>query len=159
MKKIMLSLSVIFLLVSCQEDIKFNNPALQGVKDNVFWRSTQSKATLSGDGSLLIKGYTSTETVSLKTASTKVQTYILGTGVTNKASYEHKEGTTTTTFSTAGGIGNGEIVITEYDVVTKTVSGTFKFNAENSDKNSAAGTNLNFQQGVFYKVPVSPSAQ
>jgi hypothetical protein len=48
------------------------------------------------------------------------------------------------------------IVLTEYDPINRTVSGVFKFNAENSSNNPLEGTNLNFQQGVFYKVPICP---
>jgi hypothetical protein len=51
------------------------------------------------------------------------------------------------------GEGNGQIVLTEYDPINRTVSGVF--NAENSSNNPLEGTNLNFQQGVFYKVPIS----
>ena len=46
-------------------------------------------------------------------------------------------------------------MITEYDAVNKTVTGTFKFNAENTDDSSSASPTVNFQQGVFYKIPVS----
>jgi hypothetical protein len=31
----------------------------------------------------------------------------------------------------------------------------FKFNAENSDNNPEGGSVLNFQQGVFIKVPIT----
>ena len=65
----------------------------------------------------------------------------------------------TITFATGNGIGDGQIEITEYDVVNNTVSGTFKFNAENIYNNPLAGAVLNFQQGVFYKVPISAVVQ
>jgi hypothetical protein len=39
-------------------------------------------------------------------------------------------------------------VITEYDTVNNTISGTFKFNLENIFNNPLSGA-LNFQQGVF----------
>lgn len=52
---------------------------------------------------------------------------------------------------------NGEIKITEYDEENFTVSGTFKFNAINSNNNPFGGPLLNFQYGEFYKVPIYPS--
>ncbi|MDI5899422.1 DUF6252 family protein [Flavobacterium sp. XS2P67] len=58
------------------------------------------------------------------------------------------------TFSTGFEIGEGQIVITEYDAVNNTITGTFKFNAENTNSNSLASQVVNFQHGVFYKVPV-----
>lgn len=60
----------------------------------------------------------------------------------------------TITFSTGIGIGNGEIVIEKYDALIKTVTGTFKFNAENVLENPLAGPTLNFQYGRFYKIPI-----
>lgn len=50
---------------------------------------------------------------------------------------------------------NGEIKITEYDGAT--VSGTFKFNAPLVDGGSNDPEVLNYQYGVFYKVPVIPA--
>ena len=50
---------------------------------------------------------------------------------------------------------NGEIKITEYDGAT--VSGTFKFNAPLVDGGSTDPEVLNYQYGVFYKVPVIPA--
>lgn len=52
---------------------------------------------------------------------------------------------------------NGEIKITEYDATNFTVSGTFKFNAANSNGSPFGGPILNFQYGEFYKIPVLPS--
>ena len=155
MKKLVLSLTILFLLVSCQENVKFNSPSLQGLKDNVFWRAVESKAILSSNGSLLIQGYTSNEILSLKITSKLEQTFTLGINELDKVTYTLIDDNGTTLFSTGLGIGDGQIVITEYDVVNHTVTGTFRFNAENSGSNPLAGPNLNFQEGVFYKVPVS----
>lgn len=52
---------------------------------------------------------------------------------------------------------NGEIVIEEYDTLTGTVTGTFKFNAAKSNNNPFGGPILNFQNGKFYHVPIYPS--
>ena len=47
---------------------------------------------------------------------------------------------------------NGEVQITEYN--GDTISGSFKFNAINSNGNPSGGEQVNFQYGTFYKVPV-----
>lgn len=154
MKKQFLYLFLFFAFVSCTDEVKFNNPAFEGQKDNVFWRAIDYKAFVAADGSLSIEGYTRNEKLSLKTTSTTSQTYFLGTSDVNTATYVLTNTTGTITFATGFGIGEGEIVIEEYDAINKTVSGTFKFNAENIYDNPLAGPILNFQYGRFYKIPV-----
>ncbi|MFE3867519.1 DUF6252 family protein [Flavobacterium sp. LS2P90] len=164
MKKLFLIITVLFEFISCQEDGRFNNPSLQGMKDNVFWRAVESKATKSSGGVLSIDAYTNNETLTLKmpvpttaidpNIKSSYVTYFLGTTTTRTATYVLADPTGLITFSTGFGIGDGQIVITEYDAVNKTVSGTFKFNVENTYNNPLAGAVVNFQQGVFYKVPI-----
>ena len=155
MKKYLLITLVLFSLFSCEDDVRFNNPSFQGIKDNVFWRGVRSKATIASDGSLLIESLIVNETISLKTAAVEPQTYFLGTGEASKVVCTITSTTSgLVTYTTGFGIGQGQIVITEYDAVNKTVSGTFKFSAENTDSNSQENATVNFQQGVFYKIPV-----
>lgn len=154
MKKQFFYLIMFSCLISCTTDVKFNNPTLEGQKDNVLWRAIDSKAALSTNGSLSVEGYTRNEKLTLKTTSANVGTYTLGSSTSNAVTYILTETTGVITFATANGIGNGEIIIEEYDAVNKTVSGTFKFNAENIDNNPLAGPLLNFQYGHFYKVPI-----
>jgi len=156
MKKQLLFIFLLFAFISCTDDVKFNSPSFEGRKDNVFWRAVDSRAILASNGSLSIEAFTRNEKVTLKTTSTLPQTYILGTGTAIIATYDLREASGTVTFSTGTGIGNGEIIIEEYDAVNKTVTGTFKFNAENIFNNPLAGPILNFQYGTFYKVPVTP---
>jgi hypothetical protein len=156
MKKQLLYIFLFFAFVSCTDDVKFNSPTFEGRKDNVFWRAVDTKAIIAANGSLSIEAYTRNEKVTLKTTSTLPQTYILGTSTSKMASYVLTDANGTITFSTGTGIGDGEIVIEEYDAVNKTVTGTFKFNAENISNNPLAGPILNFQYGRFYKVPITP---
>ncbi len=156
MKKQVLSLFIFFAFIYCTDDVKFNSPTFEGRKDNVFWRAVDSKAILATNGSLSVEAFTRNEKVTLKTTSTLPQTYILGNSTTVIATYVLTDVAGTITFSTGTGIGDGEIVIEEYDAVNKTVTGTFKFNAENTLNNPLAGPILNFQYGRFYKVPVTP---
>jgi hypothetical protein len=157
MKKQFLYLFLFFAFISCSTEVEFNNPAFEGQKDNVFWRAVDAKGSFGSGGSLLIEAYTRNEIVTLKTTAANPGTYILGTSDSNKASYVLKDANGTITFSTGIGIGNGEIVIEEYDAVNNTVTGTFKFNAENIYNNPLAGPFLNFQYGHFYRTPISTS--
>ena len=155
MKKYFVFIVMLFSIISCEENINFNNPSLQGMKDNVFWRGIQTKATLAADGSLLIESFTANETLSLKTTSTSNQIYFLGTSESKKAIYTVTDATNgLVTFSTGFGIGEGQIEITKYDAVNNTITGTFKFSAKNTNSNSLANPVVNFQHGVFYKIPV-----
>jgi hypothetical protein len=154
MKKRVLFVIVLMSLISCSEDISFNNPSFQGLKDNVFWRAVESKASIGDNGSLTIEAYSGSEVITLKTTSTTAQTYFLGTSTSKTAKYVLTDRDGTITFTTGLGVGDGQIIITKYDAVSNTVSGTFKFNAENTENNPLAGPILNFQQGVFYEVPV-----
>lgn len=234
MKKKLLYLIVFFSIISCQEDIKFNNPAFEGRKDNVFWRAVDVKATLV-NGSLTIDAYTQNEKLTLITNSINPGTYILGT--TNQANFASYISSTSTinpptyqtivasgpinkvlissagtaytnglAIATTGGSGsglkvnivvtasgsvievsiasfgmsytsgdiitvlggngdaklivqnvensNGEIVITDFDAVKNTVSGTYKFNAINVNNDPLVVPNLNFQHGIFYRIPL-----
>ena len=150
MKKLVLYILLLFAFVSCQEEVKFNNPSFQGQKDNVFWRAIDSKATLSNNV-LTIEAYTRNEKVTLKTNSKDFGPYPLGIDNLNTATYFIDDVSPKITFKTGTNKGDGEIVIEKYDAVNNTVTGTFRFNS----KNEIDGSAINFQQGVFYKVPIN----
>ena len=154
MKKLFCLLVVILTFISCQEDVKFNNPSFQSIKDNVFWRAISYNATVSTSGIVTLNAYTRNEIVTLKTASTTPNTYDLGISNSNTATYKVTDNKIVTTFSTGSGFGDGEIVITEYDFLNRTISGTFKFNVDNVDNNPLYGASVNFQNGFFYKIPL-----
>jgi hypothetical protein len=154
MKKYFGYLILFSTLIACNTEVEFNNPAFEGQKDNVFWRAIDTKAFVRTDGSLTINAYTKNEKVTLITVSKTPQTYFLGTSNSNTASYVLTDDNGTITFATGFGIGDGEIVIEEFDAINNTVTGTFKFNAENIYNNPLAGPTLNFQYGHFYKIPI-----
>jgi hypothetical protein len=73
---------------SCQEDVKFNNPGFQALKDDVFWRANDTRAYVDETGKLRIEALTQYEVVTLNTSSANVGTYVLGTtNINNSASY------------------------------------------------------------------------
>jgi hypothetical protein len=159
MKKLMLLFVLFFSVLSCEEDTRFNDPSFQGLKDNVFWRASVSTAVIETDGTLRIQGLFATETLLLNVSSTAVQSYALGIDDVNYVTYRKTSAQGSINFKTGTNIGNGKIVISEYDSENKTITGTFTFNAENTDNDPLFGPILNFQQGVFYKIPVTTAAQ
>jgi hypothetical protein len=44
MKKIISVIILALFFISCEEDVVFNSPSIQGKLDNVFWRAIDSEA-------------------------------------------------------------------------------------------------------------------
>lgn len=139
---------------SCEEDIKFNNPAVQALKDNERWKATQFSAERGANDVLTIKATNGFETLTLKTTDILPGEYPLGIGEGNKASYVLSADGVEMAFQTGTGIGDGLIEISsdprETDVTRGFISGKFRFNAF-----SANDSVVNFRNGVFYKVPIT----
>ena len=81
-------------------------------------------------------------------------TTLLGTGQVSEATFSYAVNGQNLFYATGTNTDDGQIVLTEYDSVNKTVSGTYRFNAYNTTNNPLGNTLVNFKQGVFYKVPV-----
>ena len=165
MKKILSLVILVFALGSCSQDIQFNNEAVfQGVKDNLFWRGSDAKAIYSvSQSTLTISAGTINETMTLKMPMVESPiagnndathvTYVLGTSLDKTATYSYFDDLDEYFYETTNNIGDGEIVITEYDGTY--ITGTFRFNAKNTDAESEAPETVNMQSGVFYKIPVT----
>jgi hypothetical protein len=157
MRKIASILLIFLALMSCTQEITRNNPSLQGLKDGVLWRAKDSYAVLSSStGALTLTGLTEYETLTLMTNSPNPQTYILGTSTAQQATYQYARDGVFLDYATGIDIGDGQIVISEYDAVNNTITGTFRFNAENLEDNPDEAEIVNYQQGVFYKIPITP---
>jgi hypothetical protein len=88
MKKFLFLIIIAVAFSSCQEDVKFNNPGFQGLKDDVFWRANDARAYIDVTGKLRIEALTAYETINLNTSSANVGTYVLGTNnINNSATY------------------------------------------------------------------------
>ncbi len=155
MKKYFYALTLLLLITSCTEDVKFNNPAFQTLKDNIFWRARSYAAETQTNGVFIIEGTLGYEKISFQLPSTEEKTYVLGVDDTSKATYKNTLSGQETEFTTGKERGSGQITITEYNTVDKTISGTFKFKAVNV-KTDAEKQEINFTEGVFYKIPVGP---
>jgi len=153
MKKYYYLIITIFLLTSCTEDIKFNTPAFQGLKNNVFWRAQNYTANTKTNGVLVVEGGLGADAVSLKLPSTSPKTYVLGVDNLTTASYSNRFSSTAPVFTTGTNKGSGQIVITEFDAEKNTISGTFRFTAPNTNEKDLENPSVTFTEGVFYKIP------
>ena len=154
MKKILSLFIVLNLLASCSDDVRFNTRSVQGVKDGVFWKSSDCRATLGSGNVLTIEAVTQYDKVTLKTTSTNVAIYPLGTIDANVANYSYSLAGQEFKYATGVNEGDGMIEITEFDPTHMTVSGKFWFSSQISVSNPLVPETVNFQDGIFYRVPI-----
>ena len=154
MKKIFYFLSILLLLMSCTEDVRFNNPAFQTLKDNNFWRAQVYKAGMESDGTFVIEGSLGYEQIRFQLPEPTEKTYVLSADAAAKATYKNTYKGQEAEFTTSISNGNGQIIVTEYNTVENTISGTFKFTAVNADSGTEKQT-MYFSEGVFYKIPIT----
>ena len=153
MKKLVFSAIIATLLISCSNDVKFNNPAFQAQKQGVLWNASNYKATLSSNGNVTVLGFKDFETVTIRTYTINPHTSAFGVNGTNFAEYDNRAVGFTGNYSTGINGGNGQIVITNFS--EGTISGNFKFNAVNTNPSLLEPDSINFKSGVFYKIPVT----
>ncbi|KGO79883.1 MULTISPECIES: DUF6252 family protein [Flavobacterium] len=156
MKKILSLLVLMVTFASCEEDIQFNNPAVQAMRDDELWRAVEYTATRETDNSLTIQATNGFETLILRTASVDPGVYELGLNEQNKASYSVSVDGIEMNYQTGTDLGDGkiEILAEDTDLTQGFITGTFRFNAVEDD-----GTVVNFRSGVFYRVPIQPVGQ
>ena len=154
MKKILSLFVLLGVLASCEEDVKFNNPAVQGLKDNELWKASEFSAILSGS-SLTIEATNGFETVILQTNGAEPGQYELGVDEANRATYMLSVDGIEETYRTGADMGNGLIEILEKDTKiegnTRYISGKFYFNAVDESEENV----VNYQNGVFFRVPLT----
>ena len=148
---------MILLLVSasCTQDINMNGSSMKALKDGVLWRPASVTATLATDGSLTISALIQNQSLTINTTAATAGTYIFGEDNINKITYISTIDGTDTTYVTGTGIGDGNITITEYDIINKTITGTFRINANTETVSPDVAPIVNFTQGGFYKIPIT----
>jgi hypothetical protein len=138
--------------LSCQDDIQSSTPAFQGLQQGDFvWRSTTRVATVQASGVLSISGSDGVGTMIISLPDATVGTYALGEGKLSTVTFTEEN----TTYSTQNNgteypvyLGDGQVTVEEVNAETKTLKGSFYFNAYDS-----TGTKyLNFSEGVFYNL-------
>lgn len=166
MKKIALFLLALVAFSSCEEDIQFNNPSLQVMKDNELLRVVNPHVVLNLDGSVSLTGSYGFETLILKVASPTPGTYKFGLNNSNVAYYKYEADGLVLEYSTISGVDNsqmeddlGELVILPptHPRASKepgTISGEFKFRGKILNSNPFGSPNIFFHQGVFYGLKV-----
>ncbi len=184
MKKVIALLMLLVAFSSCESDVKFSNPGFQGIKDNIVWRGDLTIANFTAfdpavdpnDGYITMVSYRGLETVTFEIPFqrdepiTKINPVTYRFGYTPNqplldsdifVSYKYEEQGLSLQYVTGmdqnidmDDRGNAEIVISGYDLATGKVSGSFKFNAKYQGDSSLVPTNVNFQEGFFYRIPV-----
>ncbi|MDQ6470252.1 DUF6252 family protein [Flavobacterium sp. LHD-80] len=160
MKKYFYFLLLLIVATSCTEDVKFNNPAFQGLKDNVFWRAATYKASMTTNGNIVIEGALGYEKVILRLSydGEPGKTRVFGIDNVTTASYLNTFPGKLAEFNTGANKGSGQILVTNIGN-ENTISGTFKFTAINSDAADAENPKVTFTEGVFYKIPLTPTLE
>lgn len=142
-QRFLLAIFTLTVVYSC-EDIEDNTPALQGEFNNGFFEAIDARAIRNENGSFLIQGVTQDETLTIFINNGGANTYPLGEGRPNYASFENASGNLYITNPE----GSGSVEVTRFDTSAGVISGTFKFRAilEGVDT-------LSVQNGVFFEVP------
>lgn len=160
MKKLILLFLVTLTLFGCTQEVTFNNPAVQGTKDNYFWRAQSFSATVDTvTNTIMLEADSQFETLTLKmplpTATNPCPiTSILGTGSASQATFSYAVNGQNLFYVTGLNAQDGQIILSEYDPINKTISGTYRFNSHNLVNNPLGNPIVNFINGVFYKIPV-----
>ena len=154
MKKIIYLLICTLGLTSCSDDLVFNSPAFLGYNNGELWEANTFRANVDTFGDLVITGIRNESIINLKTDNTVEGVYQLGNTVSS-AVYQNDFGLAYTTNNVPNPEvqiypSEGEIVITEFNLIERTVSGTFNFNGFDS----TGFMSENFNRGYFYNIPI-----
>ncbi|PZD77712.1 DUF6252 family protein [Mesonia sp. K7] len=133
------------LFVGCQGDSEFNMPSIQGEVDTVFYRATNTSATINDDGSVTITGQHDDGTVVLKFAEYEVGNYGIDGNMSNTASFTTEDNVNYITND------EGEGIINVVKIENGELFGDFYFNAYRE----GVGDTLNFSRGSFFGVPLT----
>ncbi|WP_375238295.1 DUF6252 family protein [Aurantibacter sp.] len=162
MKKIFFLALLLITIVGCKEDLTFNTPSFDAVKNNEPWRADGFVAYNNDDGGYSIKGELGVETVIININEAVEGEYILNSGSSASAVYRDATGTVYSTKNdpddsvTLYPVG-GKILLD--DVAGSSITGRFQFSAFTANglqgvtfsgnANNAFDTE---RYGVFYKV-------
>ncbi len=132
------------LLVSCADDVTFNTPAFQGIKDTIFFKAQGTSVQLTDANEVVISGSLNGERVDLKLPAYGTGVFDLTSGSASVADYYQEDGKHySTRFD-----GEGEVVVERTD--DSLYTGSFRFRA----LAPADTTEVYFTRGYFYEVPV-----
>lgn len=89
MKKLFSLFVILIVFSSCSEEVKFNNPGFQALRDDVIWQGIDVNAYISENGSLRIVALAEDGDLELITSDSEVGTYYIGSTESNKANYNY----------------------------------------------------------------------
>ena len=127
MRKVILVLLIMFSFVSCTDDVTFNDPSFQGIKDGENWRANDARVILNANGTMTIEAYSQFEVVKFVVSSPSKGTRTFGVNASNVASYVATYDGITDSYTTGVDVGSGELKITESPTATGKLSGTSQF--------------------------------
>jgi hypothetical protein len=171
MKRIVALLMIVSLMASCTEDVSFNTPAFQARKNNFIWRAKDFSAVYNPlDSTLVLTGVEKFD----KVVMTVYPVLISGDGTASFFQDNDfdlaNNGNAIATYSTVNNgqnylystdvedDANGELVLKNGAIQKAgTISGTFRFDAPYIGEIPNAPERINFQEGVFYQIPVTLS--
>lgn len=139
---LLLLFAALLAFASC-ETLEDNSPAMQGTVDTVFFKAGDVLGKRVQFGRTTIQGVTQDEVLTLHTRFANVDSYPLGPGELNYATFQNFEGVIYTT-DTPGG--SGEINITSGEFRPGHITGDFKFTAI-----SSFGDTLVVSNGFFFE--------
>lgn len=169
MKKIFALVMIVSVLASCEEDVSFNSPAFQARKDNFSWRANDYSAVYRvSDSTLILSGFKGFEKLTLSAYPVLITgngtasffqnaTFNLSNNLNAIADYEYVSNGQILMYSTdVDDIANGELAL-QNNAIQKpgTISGTFRFDAPYVGEIPGAPERINFQNGVFYEIPIT----
>ena len=134
MKKIFSLFVILIVFSSCSEEVKFNNPGFQALRDDVIWQGIDINAYISEDGSLRIVALAEDGDLELITSDSEVGTYYIGSTANNKANYNYTLNGANINYSTENTFGpilnisnlvlsNGLNYVAGNNIATTTTSG------------------------------------
>jgi hypothetical protein len=92
MKRLLLLFVLLFSIISCQDQLEDNSPAIQGHKDGNLWRATSFAADIDAGG-FVIEGRNLSERVQLITTNDARGTFDISIDSGNVAVYVDTDGT------------------------------------------------------------------
>jgi hypothetical protein len=111
---------------------------------------------VSNDGTIAIEAVTLKENLTLHLSSVQEKRYLLDNSAVDYVTYTSRESSPEISLTSKNGMGKGKVIVSEYDEVNKTITGTFTFVITTPVAGTQEVKEFYFSQGVFYKVPVSP---
>ncbi len=155
MKKLSMLFIAVLTILGCKDDVEFNNPGFEGLRNGEFlWKASSYSVVIDDNGFVTFSGSNGSGSLTLTIPSASVGSYTLGDVNSMRATY-NENGIAYATLEDGNAnvvsVSDGQIVIEDINFINKTFTGTFQFNAYDTSKLNV----VNFSQGVFFKLPVT----